>query len=210
MTEYFVNHARRTRFPWSLYHDDISRRIASAVRSHGPSPHVLIVGCGLEPLVPGVEDAFCFACDIDARSIEACRQCQPAMAARLAVCPAPDVLPQDPGFEGPFDVVVAKEVVEHVSGPQAWARVVSRGLRIGGELVLSTPNYGRFSTLPLIESTILEALARLDGYSRREIHPSRFDRRTLALLNPSPDMELIDVSASFLGWALVGRWRRVR
>ena len=185
MTEYFVNHRRRTRFPWSLYHGDIDRRIASAVRDHGPAPRVLVVGCGLEPFVPGVEDAICFACDLDKEAIEACRSVHPEMASQLAVCAGPDRLPENPGFEGPFDVVVAKEVVEHVTAPRTWAGTISRGLRPGGELVLTTPNYGRLSTLPLIESTILELLARKDALKRENSQNLRLTRHAAIAVAPA-------------------------
>jgi len=44
---------------------------------------------------------------------------------------------------------------------------------------LSTPNYGE-PWLPALESTVLELVARRDGFSRRELHPTRFSKRSLA------------------------------
>lgn len=206
---YFVNHDRRGRFPWSLYHGDLASKIARAVGDHGARPRVLVVGCGLEPSIEGCpRGAEVFACDLDARAIEACARRDPSLAPRLAVCPSPYELPTDPGFDRPFDVVVAKEVIEHLERPEAWARAVAAVVGEGGELVLTTPNYGRWSTLPLLESTVLEWVARRDGYSRADIHPSKFDERRLRALDAGAGMRLVSVEKSFAAWALVGRWRR--
>lgn len=208
---YFANHMRRMRFPWSLYHAELDRRIGRLVRAVGPAPRVLVVGCGLEPTVPGgPEDAQYYACDVDARAIEDCRRRFPAMQDRLALCPDSNELPFEGAFAGQFDVVLAKEVIEHVDAPEAWARTLARRVGVGGELILTTPNYGRFSTLPWIERTILEWLARRDGYSRKHIHPSRFDKRRLAGLRLDSGMRLVGVERAFTGWTLVGGWRRVR
>lgn len=203
---YFVNHERRRRFPWSLYHRPISSKIASAVREHGRTPTVLIVGCGLEPYVPGVPGAVCFACDIDERAIEACRLHDGSK--RLALCPSPYALPAEETFQGPFDVIVAKEVVEHLVEPERWARVLVERLALGGEVLLSTPNYASTSSLGLLERTVLEALARRDGYSRRHIHPSRFDSARLAALDLGPTMTLVGVTTTWNRWTLLGRWIR--
>jgi 2-polyprenyl-3-methyl-5-hydroxy-6-metoxy-1,4-benzoquinol methylase len=209
-TAYFSNHRRRVRFPWSLYHRDLARRLAACVRDAGPAPRVLVVGCGLEPFVEGgPPGAIYFGCDLDPRAIDACREEYPEMQGRLAVCPSASALPEEGEFREPFDVVVAKEVIEHVPAPASWARMLARKVRRGGSLVLTTPNYGRFSTLPLLEATLLELVARRDGYSRKHIHPSRFDRRTLAALDVGPGMSLVGVETTWTRWAMVGRWRRV-
>lgn len=205
MTSYFDNHDRRLRFPWSLYHGELSRRVAGAIRSVGPTPRVLVVGCGLEPTIPGAPPgAEIWACDLDPRAIEVCRARHPELAGRLAVSPGPYALPAE--LAGPFDVVVAKEVIEHVEDPTRFAEVLAKAVAPGGKLVLTTPNYGRLSTLPILERTILEWIARRDGSSRRHIHPSRFDRARLAHLAVPLRLESIAVTRT--GWALVGVWRR--
>ena len=207
---YFDNHARRNRFPWSLYHSDLGRAIARVVREHGPTPRVLVVGCGLEPTVPGAPPgAELFGCDVDVRAIEACRALYPHMTSRLAVCPSENELPSVGELAGDFDIVLAKEVIEHLRDPGPWARALTRRVRIGGELVLSTPNYGWLSTLALLERTVLEWIARRDGYTRTHIHPSKFDRRTFAALDVGDGMDLVRVRVAPTGWTLLGRWRRV-
>ncbi len=169
---------------------------------------MLVVGCGLEPEVVGVPSARWYGCDLDARAIATCQQQFPEAADRLAVCPGPFELPLTGSFEGAFDVVMAKEVIEHLDDPVPWARGLAARVAPGGSLLLSTPNYGRWLTLPLLERTVLEWIAKRDGYSRRHIHPSRFDRKRLAALDLGPEMELVSVSTAITGWTLLGHWHR--
>ncbi|MCS6856246.1 MAG: methyltransferase domain-containing protein [Sandaracinaceae bacterium] len=211
-TPYFINHDRRERFPWSLYHRPLQvgfRRIIGAAKERlRRTPRVLVVGCGLEPIFPGV-DAIFYGCDIDPYAIEACRKRYPGMAERLAICPHPYALPEEEAFRNPFDVVLAKEVIEHVEDPERWARLLAERVAPRGSLALSTPNYGPESTLGLIERTALEWIARFDGYSRRHIHLSKFDRKRLASLDLGPEMELIEIDIPWTRWTLLGHWRRL-
>ena len=207
--EYFSNHDRRLKFPWSLYHRGLERRLAHAlVELPHPTPRVLVVGCGLEPFVPGAERPEYHGVDLDEGSIATCRERFPAMKHRLAVCPGPYELPRQGAFEVPFDAIVAKEVIEHLDDPERWARTLAGALAPGGELLLTTPNYGRWSTLPLLEATLLELVARRDGYSRKHLHPSRFDQKRLRELSIAPDVTLVALETTRTGWALFGRWRK--
>ncbi|MBX3231653.1 MAG: class I SAM-dependent methyltransferase [Labilithrix sp.] len=207
--DYFSNHRRRERLPWSLYHRPLTRRIARVIAEHGASPRVLIVGCGLETEIVGAPPSTrWFGCDIDDRAIRECKEARLERAASFAVCPGPYELPRGGEFDVPFDVVIAKEVIEHTLEPIRWARTLSARLCPGGSLVLTTPNYGRFSTLPLLEATALEWLARRDGFSRRDIHPTKFDKARLERLALGESMSLISVERSFLSWSLLGIWRR--
>lgn len=207
--EYFSNHDRRLKFPWSLYHRGLARRLAHALDERPqPRPKVLVVGCGLEPFVPGAERPEYFGVDLDESSIAACRQRFPDMRERLAVCPGPYELPRQGAFDIAFDAIVAKEVIEHLDDPERWVRTLAGALAPGGELLLTTPNYGRWSTLALLEATVLELVARRDGYSRKHLHPSRFDRRRLSELRIAPDVTLIGIETTRTGWALFGRWRK--
>jgi SAM-dependent methyltransferase len=46
----------------------------------------------------------------------------------------------DPALSGQFDVVMASEVIEHISSPLDFARTLLSALRGGGALVLTTPD----------------------------------------------------------------------
>src|SRR5450755_444776 len=171
--DYFVNHAKARRFPWTLYHRPLEADLARFLAGvHGT---VLVVGCGLlheldvAPL--GVE--FVVA-DVDERAVEAVLERNDKRIVDGIV-----VAPEQPlGFRNKFDAIYAKEVVEHVLAWPSWLAGLRRSLVHGGKLWLSTPNYGE-PWLPALESTVLELVARRDGFSRREIHPTRFSRRSL-------------------------------
>ena len=52
-------------------------------------------------------------------------------------------------------------------------------------------------------------LRTCDGFTRRDIHPSRFDARSFAALEVGDGMKLVSVKAAWFGWALIGHWKRV-
>jgi len=171
--DYFVNHAKARRFPWTLYHRPLEADLARFLANvHGT---VLVVGCGLlhelDVAPPGVE--FVVA-DVDERAVEAVlERNDKRIVDGIVVQPE-----QAPSFRNKFDAIYAKEVVEHVLAWPSWLTGLRRSLVHGGKLWLSTPNYGE-PWLPALESTVLELVARRDGFSRREIHPTRFSRRSL-------------------------------
>ena len=179
--DYFANHARARRFPWTLYHAPLERDLAAflaRVADDHPQGDVLVVGCGLlhelDAAPPGLR--FTVA-DIDARAVEAvCDRRDPRITAGHVV---PPETPLDAALGARFAAIYAKEVVEHVLAWPGWLAGLRRALVPGGRLWLSTPNYGE-PWLPALESTVLELVARKSGFSRRHIHPTRFSRRTLA------------------------------
>ncbi|MBN8611702.1 MAG: methyltransferase domain-containing protein [Deltaproteobacteria bacterium] len=206
---YFVNHARKDRFPWSVYHRPLIDGFAQALAPHRGG-RVLVVGCGLEPFFPGVNGVTFFGCDLDPQAIDESKKLFPEMKDRLAVCPSENELPSEGPFAGDFDVVLAKEVVEHLPTPEPWARMLAARVKVGGSLLLSTPNYGLDSSLGILERTVLEWFARKDGYTRAHIHPSKFDRKRLRTLDVGPGMELVDIDIPWTRWTLLGHWRRSR
>ncbi|HEX4515423.1 MAG TPA: methyltransferase domain-containing protein [Kofleriaceae bacterium] len=173
-TDYFANHERARRFPWTLYHAPLERDLANflaAVRGH-----VLVVGCGLLHEIDRAPEGLRFTvADVDARAVEA------VLARDDPRIEGGFVVPPEAAIETPrrFDAIYAKEVVEHVLAWPVWLAGLRRLLVPGGKLWLSTPNYGE-PWLPAIESTVLELVARRSGFSRRDIHPTRFSRRSLA------------------------------
>jgi SAM-dependent methyltransferase len=179
--DYFANHERARQFPWTLYHApierDLRRFLDSVAREH-PGGDVLIVGCGLLHELDTAPDGLRYTvADIDARAVEAVLAREDPRIAAGRVVPAEQ--PLDQSFDHAFAGIYAKEVVEHVLAWPQWLAGLRRALVPGGRLWLSTPNYGE-PWLPAIESTVLELVARRSGFSRRDIHPTRFSRRSLA------------------------------
>ncbi len=173
-SDYFVNHDKARRFPWTLYHKPLERDLARFLGD--VSGTVLVVGCGLlhelDVAPPGVR--FVVA-DIDRRAVDAVlSRNDPRIVEGIVVEPEHAL-----EFHHRFDAIYAKEVVEHVLAWPSWLAGLRRSLVPGGRLWLSTPNYGE-PWLAAVESTVLELIARRDGFSRRDIHPTRFSKRTLA------------------------------
>lgn len=202
--DYFSNHRFKRRFPWRLYHAPITRALERAVLG-APGPDLLNIGSGpiVEPEhLVGPPRRYTI-CDIDPRAIEQAAQRYGARLAGADVIAAGAPLPYR---DASFDLVLSTDVIEHVSEPLAWIREALRVLRPGGHLFLTTPNYGSAS-LRLIESTVLELVAKLQGFTRRGLHPSKFDarrlREMLATAGARPQLETLA-----FGWVLAARAKK--
>jgi SAM-dependent methyltransferase len=180
--DYFANHVRARQFPWTLYHQPLERDLARFLRevsAEHPDGEVLVVGCGLLHEIDAAPPGLRFTvADIDARAVAAVLAREdPRIIGGEVVEPE---APLDGALgRGRFAAIYAKEVVEHVLAWPSWLAGLRRALAPGGRLWLSTPNYGE-PWLPAIESTVLEVIARRAGFSRRDIHPTRFSRGDLA------------------------------
>lgn len=203
-TNYFSNHLLKFRFPWKLYHAPIVTELSRTLKEY-PLSNVLNVGSGpfLEfSKLPDVGARFHLV-DIDPRAIEMAKAIHgERLVAASAINPG-EPIPYD---DASFDLIVSMDVIEHVQEPEAWLRELARVLRPEGMLFLTTPNYG-FSTLGIIERTALEAIARYQGFSRKDLHPSKFTKRRLREILKKIDLYDIHVSSVAFGWALVGRAR---
>lgn len=177
--DYFANHERARKFPWTLYHAPLERDLGyflDRVAIEHPEGSVLVVGCGLLHEIDAAPRGLRYTVvDIDPRAVDAVMaRKDPRIVDGLVV------VPEQPIELGrSFAAVYAKEVIEHVHAWPVWLAGLRRSLVPGGRLWLSTPNYGE-PWLPTLESTVLEMVARKDGFSRRHIHPTRFSRRSLA------------------------------
>jgi len=183
MTEadYFANHARARQFPWTLYHQPLERDLARFLRqvaAEHPAGRVLVVGCGLLHELDAAPSGLAFhVADIDDRAVSAVlARSDPRITGGSVVAPE---APIDHSLGRRFEAVYAKEVIEHVHAWPTWLAGLRRALVPGGRLWLSTPNYGE-PWLPALESTVLELVARRSGFSRRDLHPTRFSRGSLA------------------------------
>jgi 2-polyprenyl-3-methyl-5-hydroxy-6-metoxy-1,4-benzoquinol methylase len=89
--------------------------------------------------------------------------------------------------EGPFDVVLSCEVVEHVFDPHVWADACYAALRPGGMLIVTTPHHGYVKNL---------LLSLMNGWDRhwRALetggHIKFWSRRTLSELLESHGFRL--------------------
>ena len=183
--DYFANHARARRFPWTLYHKPLEADLARFLRqvsAEHPAGEVLVVGCGLLHEIDAAPSGLRFhVVDIDPRAVDAVLARQDPRIIGGTVVPPEEPISlaalYRPGRG--FAAIYAKEVIEHVLSWPAWLTGLRRALVPSGRLWLSTPNYGE-PWLPALEATALELIARRDGFSRRELHPSRFSARSLA------------------------------
>ncbi len=203
--DYFGNHRLKMRFPWSLYHRPlvraIARELAGAARERCSSLRVLNVGSGpfLERDDLSAPARFVLV-DIDPRAIDAAlAEPDPRIEAGVVLDPTAGL----PFADASFDFAFASDVIEHVTAPAPWVREVLRVVRPGGRILLTTPNYAWWSTLPLIERTALEAVARAQGFTRRDIHPSRMTPGRLAAVVREAGGRVDRVRPTSLGWALV-------
>jgi 2-polyprenyl-3-methyl-5-hydroxy-6-metoxy-1,4-benzoquinol methylase len=183
--DYFANHARARRFPWTIYHRPIEAdlgRFLRQVAAEHPAGEVLIVGCGLLHELDAAPSGLRFhVADIDPRAVDAVlARRDPRILGGSVVAPEQPIELSALGRpHRPFAAIYAKEVIEHVLAWPVWLTGLRRALAPSGRLWLSTPNYGE-PWLPALEATVLEAVARRSGFSRRHLHPTRFSARALA------------------------------
>jgi len=203
--DYFSNHRFKLRFPWRLYHQPIIRELARAL-SASQGSEVLNLGSGpffeLSEL-PELHKRFTL-CDIDPRALTVARETHGAALAGTDVLTPGAPLPYP---EASFDAVVSMDVVEHLVAPLPWLSEALRVLKPGGLLFLTTPNYASRS-LRVIENTALEAIARAQGFSRKELHPSKLDAPSLlSLLTGAGAKNAVTKEIAF-GWVLAAyAWR---
>jgi SAM-dependent methyltransferase len=203
--DYFSNHRFKLRFPWRLYHQPIVRELSSALAASVGS-EVLNLGSGpffeLSEL-PKLNKRFTL-CDIDPRALAVARDIHGNALAGTDVLTPGNALPYP---DARFDAVVSMDVVEHLIDPLPWLSDALRVLKPGGLLFLTTPNYASRS-LRVIENTALEAVARTQGFSRKELHPSKLDTPSLlSLLARAGARNAVTKEIAF-GWVLAAyAWR---
>ncbi len=209
-TDYFANHARARQFPWTLYHQPLERDLGHFLRqvaADQPRGEVLIVGCGLLHEIDAAPAGLTFhVADIDERAVRAVLARDDARVTGGTVVPPEMPVDEGLGARQRFAAIYAKEVVEHVLAWPTWLVGLRRALVPGGRLWLSTPNYGE-PWLPAIESTVLELVARRSGFSRRDIHPTRFSRGALARGLRAAGFEQVEVKPTPTRLALTS-WSR--
>jgi 2-polyprenyl-3-methyl-5-hydroxy-6-metoxy-1,4-benzoquinol methylase len=200
--DYFGNHRLKLRFPWSLYHRPIVAGLEAALGS-SPGPEVLNIGAGpfLELASIDARGRRITACDIDERAVELARTLHgDALAAADTIEPGAPL----PYADDRFDLVIAMDVIEHVPEPLGWLKELVRVTRKGGRLFLTTPNYASKSLI-FLESTALEAVARIQGFSRDGLHPSKLDPSSFRALFEAAGAHRVEIELMSFGWVLAGR-----
>lgn len=213
MIDYFANHARARQFPWTLYHQPLERDLARflrAVAAEHPAGEVLIVGCGLLHELDAAPGGLgFFVADTDERAVSAVlARDDPRITGAAVVAPEAPI-DRDPVLARlgrRFAAIYAKEVIEHVLAWPGWLVGLRRAIVPGGRLWLSTPNYGE-PWLAALESTVLELVARRSGFSRRDLHPTRFSRRSLGRGLRAAGFEQVEVHVTPTRLALTS-WSR--
>ncbi len=209
-TDYFANHVRARQFPWTLYHQPLEKDLARFLRqvaAEHATGEVLVVGCGLLQEIDAAPSGLTFhVADIDDRAVAAVLDRNDVRITGGTVVPPEIPVDQSLGVRHRFAAIYAKEVVEHVLAWPAWLAGLRRALVPSGRLWLSTPNYGE-PWLPAIESTVLELIARRSGFSRKDIHPTRFSKASLGRGLRAAGFEQVDVRPTPTRLALTS-WAR--
>ena len=203
--DYFSNHRYKTRFPWRLYHGPIIESLRGVVTNSAGST-MLNLGSGpfFENAELGPVAKVMTLCDIDPRAMELARQIHGAAIHGFDVIEPGKPLPYPTGS---FDLVVSMDVIEHVPDPEPWLDEAFRVLSPGGTLFLTTPNYASLS-LRTIEATVLELIARRQGFSRRLLHPSKMTPLRLERLLAARSRGQFQVDAIAFGWVLAATARK--
>lgn len=110
-----------------------SWRIA-AVRPYLKEGEILDYGCGVGRLAELVSPERYLGVDIDPETLAKARQANPShvfLSAGQLASEMPDRR---------FDTIVAMALIEHLREPAAWVAEISKLLKPGGRIILTTPN----------------------------------------------------------------------
>ena len=179
-TDYFKNHDKVGKFPWNIYHRPLENELKDflkKIESNKNSGDILVIGCGLMNEMSILPKTFNYTfADIDKRIVNYWLEKEDVNYNYS--CKLLELNENFQGWENKYDAIYAKEVIEHIVDWKSYLINIKNVLKPGGQLWLSTPNYGE-SILPFLENSILEIIARKNGFSRKDIHPSKLSKSSL-------------------------------
>lgn len=133
--DYFVRfrHDKSTR-EWQLFYQE---QISELQKYLGDGIKICDVGCGKGYFLEMCNKVgwSTFGMDISEYAIEEAKKTG-GTKARLAVCDIQDGIP----FEEEFDVITCFDVIEHLENPEQALSNMYEKLKMGGTLLLNTPN----------------------------------------------------------------------
>lgn len=202
MSEYYLDYMMdQERFPRAGFNRSKRLFVERMVREHLPAgAWVLDLGCG-----PGwvshnlIGDYRVVGVDIEEDAVKLCRLLYDA-----------DYLVADafrlPYSHNRFDAVIFAETIEHLARPELALVEIARVLKPGGLVLITTPNCGSLFWIA-IENTWHRFFGGPCKPYRRDVHPSRFTRRSLAeIMNRYFDVEML--STVWYGLILVAAGRK--
>lgn len=174
MSEYYLEYMTdQERFPRAGFNRSKRLFVEQTIRNRlSAGALVLDLGCG-----PGwvshnlVADFALTGVDVEEDAVKLCRSLYQAdyMVGSAFDLPFP---------AGQFDAVIFTEAIEHFKEPEATVVEITRVLKPGGIAVVTTPNCGSLFWL-LIENTWHRFFGGPCKPYSRDVHPSRFTRRSL-------------------------------
>lgn len=100
-----------------------------------------------------------------------------------------------PFQKGSFDVIIFSHVIEHIHSPTDVLHTLSRALKKGGSLIITTPNYR--SLWPLAEKVFDKKLAE-KGYSLHDQHISPLNSVRLTQLMKQSGLSNVVVETHYI------------
>lgn len=172
---YYLDHLKKTnaviQSPYSLlggHHRHLNKFIANHVLALPVGSTILDGGCGLSIWVTDEirKNYALHNIDCEAQSIDFCRRYYSDDRYRvgdLYALPFPD---------DSFDAITIREVIEHIREPERALLEMKRVLKVGGRIILTTPNYSS-PLLFLVENIYNRFFSDMKPY-RDDVHPSKF------------------------------------
>lgn len=203
MSEYYLEYMlNQERFPRAGFNRSKRLFVERMVRERVPAgAHVLDLGCG-----PGwvshnlIHDYVVIGVDIEEPAV---RFCISQYGPRYLVGDAFQL----PFPSASFDAVIFTEAIEHFREPARALAEIQRVLKPAGLALITTPNCGSLFWIA-IENTWHRFFGGPCKPYDRDVHPSRFTRRSLrALMSRYLEVESVDTVWFGLILTAVGRKR---